>query len=145
MRRIIHVLFCFAVSMTACAAHYGHTLKEYPNAVEVSGKPFKKSWRVAERCSGLSYEFKRVRWYVIDDTSRWFWSVKGPAIGLAYIDKNVIVLSKPWIDTTGLIVHESLHLLDRRDFHNPELYQRRCADAVICWGSCLTDSIIPSR
>ena len=101
---------------------------------------YASDWAIAERCSGKKADFSRVRLYVMPDTL--LRHPKRPlALATAFPDFNAIVFAWPYTTNQKIIVHEFLHLIASPDFHDPEIYQKRCASEVVCWGICMTDTI----
>jgi hypothetical protein len=153
LRKLLLTAFLFGVQMVACASaprvqprlDGGWPEDAIPVTVRDS---YKTWWSEIEECSGgRRVRYEDVRWFAImhHPPYGFWWTDKfGERLqvaGLAFSDRNAIVMGEGWLFKADFIRHEMLHLLASPLGHSPEMFQRRCRDLVLCIGRCLTDTL----
>lgn len=149
MRRLRWLAFLLVVIAVACASQGQAVVRPTPLPerafpVTVRGE-YQAWWAEVEECSGKKGDFQRVKWYAVLSNGRGFEYRGDWVAGLAYNDRYAIVMGMPWITSKGHVTHEMGHLIASPNGHDPEIYQRRCAHIVACFGRCLTDTLMVQR
>ncbi|HEX7938263.1 MAG TPA: hypothetical protein VF483_04675 [Gemmatimonadaceae bacterium] len=136
-------LWCIGVIALGAAIGCGDAVQPLPiDAVELASynvpPQYLMWWQATESCSGLSAQYRDVRWYYIPGASR----VDDPhfkdAAAAWYAAQNAIVIASHWLDSGSVVRHEMLHAISKRG-HTAALFRDACGALVDCEESCLTD------
>lgn len=110
-----------------------------------SSGSYERWWNDVQRCVGkrAAYPFSFINFYIVLTSGHRGLGVDGPYViaGYAYPAYSSIVMASPWVLDSGIVRHEMLHLVANSSSHPARYFQRQCAWAVTCVGSCLRDTI----
>lgn len=148
--RIVRIAFVLVVALVACAATVLHPFPLGAVAVDRPAVQWHQWWEIAERCSGRTFPYRRVRWYFLRQTptSPTGFRYNGESVsGLAFSHEAQprIYLAESALLDSAVVIHEALHVIGSRGYHDPELYLRRCRELSVCVATCLNDTIAPRR
>ena len=77
---------------------------------------YEVEYHLMERCTGLSYPYTWVQWYLADDTHAW--GPHGERWAAYWREPNIIVVGRQWMDYRSMVRHEVLHLLSQDVGHD---------------------------
>lgn len=149
VKRIASLLFCAVILLVACAGRlHPRTPSEPPlpkKAFRIGQVPeiYRRWWREVEDCSGKWKPIESVTFYVIYADSNGFpWHDEtGDYLlaGLAFPQKQAIVMGTKWAAADQFVRHEMLHLIASPHGHDPLYFKVLCADFVTCFGACAAE------
>lgn len=155
-RKVLLTAFLFLVAVVACGAKPTVPApRVYEGAIPKSAVPittpppeFAVYYQQVKECAGKArIPYRAIRWYFVitanDHGFRWVdpWGEVWWVAGLAYSQKNAIVMGDRWLFNPDYLRHELLHLVASPTSHDPEVFQRKCKHVVTCHSTCLSDTL----
>ena len=83
-----------------------------------------------ERCSGLTGDFARIRWYHVSGSRVRAPEAGGYAAAVTYPSLHTIVIADFYANDTFVVRHEVMHDLADVTSHPPEWFDGRCGDLM---------------
>ena len=83
-----------------------------------------------ERCSGLTGDFARIRWYHVPGSLVSAPDAGGYAAAVTYPSLHTIVIADFYANDTFVVRHEVMHDLADVTSHPPEWFDGRCGDLM---------------
>jgi len=83
-----------------------------------------------ERCSGLTGDFARIRWYHVPGSLVSAPDAGGYAAAVTYPSLHTIVIADFYANDTFVVRHEVMHDLANVTSHPPEWFDGRCGDLM---------------
>ena len=93
---------------------------------------YRKWFDETQACSGLTGNFDRIKWFVVDGTE--FDCPSGKCVGRWNSDHDIFIASS-WVDNELVVRHEMLHALLDREGHPLEYFRDRCGLTWDSWSS----------
>lgn len=123
--------------VAACSDLFGPELPASAIPLDPLPAEYVHWWALTQQCAGMSGNFDRVRWLVTPESR-----IPGSdaAVGRYYSGSNSIVLASGFERHGGVVRHEMLHALLRRDGHPRWAFMENCAGIVSCPGKCESEA-----
>jgi len=102
---------------------------------------YRSWWEKTESCSGLTGDFDRVRWYVVEGYG--FDCPSGRCAGRWQADGRII-LAGDWTGHEMVVRHEMLHALIRRSGHPEHEFKSLCRLTWDTWHESEGDAETPA-